>query len=300
MIEIRQLVQFVTVADQKSFRGAARKLNMSQPPLTVSIQKLEYSLKARLFDRSARNVVLTPLGEEIYHRAKFIVDGYDDFIAWAGSLCSDRKRTIRIGFLPILSDHIIPSLIKGFQEQFPHVELSLIEATTNQQKLLMSEDSIDIGIGIIDADLTRNDISSSTIFSDVLAAALPVSHALASRTSLSLSDLEAELWIIPSMSNSPSFTSSILNACEVSQCQPRIVHYATQLQTLLGLVGKGMGISFVPSAMPIAHDNVKVVPLEGEGTPILYILSLIYINSKLAVVREFKEFVLKGGAATAG
>ena len=123
-MELRQLEYFRVIAETESIHEAARRLNMSQPPLSYQIRQLENELGKRLFDRTGKKVVLTPQGEEFLEHANRIL--YDVHQAKASMNDTDElKNPLHIGTIESLCTVKFPKIIRKFREQYPRVSIRI-------------------------------------------------------------------------------------------------------------------------------------------------------------------------------
>src|SRR3990170_385205 len=122
---LRQFHAFVAVARLGSFTQAARRLNLSQPALTVQIRQLEEAVGVRLFDRSTRRVMLTSIGKELATTLERVLQEIDAVMVNTKELASHIKGTITIGALPSISSKLLPATILEFQKQYPGIVVRL-------------------------------------------------------------------------------------------------------------------------------------------------------------------------------
>lgn len=156
MIEFRQLVQFLEIAKQNSFRTAAKELNLSQPALSRSIQRLEELLGVKLFDRGSKKITLTAFGEALRPRAASIVNSVNDTNQLIDEMRGIKIGEFKVGFGPVYADLMAARSIGHFSKMYPKVKIrtligrfiELIDALNNGQ--------IDIFIGETSVLTPRN------------------------------------------------------------------------------------------------------------------------------------------------
>lgn len=255
MFSLEQLRGFVAVAEHLHFGRAAQELQMTQPPLSRQIQKLEADLGAQLFDRSNRSVALTPVGELLLERARQILALAERSRDAVRSAARGDEGSLTVGFTAASSISVLGPLLARFRQHIPRIEIDLRERVTNQQLAEIERGSIDIGL-VRNAPHQDPGMQSRELFVEHLAAALPAGHELAgSDEPIRLDDLVAEPMIGYARPDSEYFvrkTQALLGARDV-----RVAFHVTQILSLLALVGMGLGFGLVPrSAERMRVDGV--------------------------------------------
>ena len=195
MIELRQLRQFIAVAEELSFRRAADRLNMAQPPLTVTIKQIEEELGTLLIERTNRIERLTPAGLVFLEECKRTVMQAERAIVAARRAGAGLSGALRVTFVASAAREILPAILRAFRERYPDVELTLAEAMTAQQIAKIQADEADIGF-VIPPLRDADGLNVEVLTKNQMVAALPESHPLAQRPSIALADLASEPWII--------------------------------------------------------------------------------------------------------
>ena len=145
MIELRPLRQFVAVAEELHFGRAARRLAMTQPPLTQAVQGLERALGVQLFERSKRTVALTPAGHALLEEARRLLRAAAALPAAVQAAALGRSGRLRLAFVSSIAYGPLPLWLRRFREAHPGVELQLREATLDVQLAAFAADDIDAG-----------------------------------------------------------------------------------------------------------------------------------------------------------
>lgn len=276
MIELRQYRQFVAVAEEMNYRRAAERLHMAQPPLTAAIRRIEAELGVRLLERSNRVERLTAAGDAFLLEARRVLAQSDRAIEVARRAGRGLVGSLRITFVATAAHELLPDILRTFRARHGDVALELREATTAQQAAALADDRADIGIVVLplpDGAALR----TVPLRQDGLVAALPQDHALASRRTVRLAELAGDPWILFPATLGPGLHRRIVTACARNGFVPQIAQEAIQMETIVGLVAGGLGVSVVPPTMAGAHrPGVRFVTLQGTGTPIPYELSLAF------------------------
>jgi len=185
-VELRQLRYFVTLAHTRNFHRAAERLNMSQPPLTVAIRKLE-----ALFVRGSRGVTLTPAGRTSLDIACATLAQADRFREAVREGAAGERGRLRVGFVGSATFELLPRIIPEYRRRYPAVELVLEEATSVEitRKLVAGE----LDVGLLRLPLLEiAAVDTEVIDSDELHAALPAGSPFARTDSVDLAALAAE------------------------------------------------------------------------------------------------------------
>jgi DNA-binding transcriptional LysR family regulator len=251
IIELRHLTQFVAVAELRNFRRAAEHLNMSQPPLSQAIRRLEAALGVRLFDRTSRSVELTVAGEAFLVEARRILAQIDSAITETRRTADGRKGRLSVGFtVPWAYEVVLPAL-RAFRARCPDVVLSLKEITSSEQMRALACENLDVGFVRLPKRYDARDVQTVVLREDRLIVALPVSHRLAARPALTLEELRSEAFILPPVrpdrdTERFSFRMQVGRLCMEAGFAPHVAQEAAQMQTVVRLVEAGLGISLVP------------------------------------------------------
>lgn len=248
MIELRHLRYFLAVAQERNFTKAAERLNMAQPPLSRQIQQLEAELGVTLFDRDSRPLALTPGGALFREQALQVVQRMDEMRGMMKRFVAAERPRFVIGFVPSIIYARLPSVIRGFREAAPGVDLSLIEMMSLEQITALKEGRIDVGFGRVrfdDAALRRE-----VLREERLIVALPLGHRLLSgERPISLAALAAESLIIYPREPRPSYADQVLSLFRDHGLEPDSIQEVRELQTAIGLVAADAGICIVPTSV---------------------------------------------------
>jgi DNA-binding transcriptional LysR family regulator len=264
-LDLRRVRHFVVLAETLNFRKAAARLFMAQPPLTVSIQKLEAELGTKLFVRGSTGVALTPSGRAALAEARRLLFHNDQFVDAAGGAAQGTGGTLHVGFVGSCTAGMLQRLVPLFRAEYPGVELILREATSMAVLQQIENDELDIG-------LVRTPLLESTtarlvpLERDEFMAAIPRGNPLGLRSSLALADLADEPFVMYTRGFAAGLQSAAMLACQHAGFMPRVVQEATQVQTVLAMVESGLGVALVPSVMQ-RFVSQKMVLRKLDGLP---------------------------------
>jgi LysR family transcriptional regulator, benzoate and cis,cis-muconate-responsive activator of ben and cat genes len=247
-MDLRQLRYFVTVAEERNFTRASERLHIAQPPLSRQIQQLEAEVGAELFDRGARPLRLTSVGQLVYEQAVQVLGRVADMRSMVSSAVAAKKRHFAIGFVASTIYARLPQLIREFRAAAQNVELSLVELITLDQITALKEGRIDVGFGRIRFE--DEAVRRIVLREERLVAAVPASHPLASAAGkVSFNDLAHEPLIIYPRQPRPSYADQVIRLFHDHGLEPRISHEARELQIAIGLVAAEEGVCLVPESV---------------------------------------------------
>lgn len=295
-MNLRQIRQFAAVAETLNFRKAAEKLHIAQPPLSVSIKRLEAELGTPLFLRERRGLRLTAAGEAILADVRQILFHAEQLKKTAAGAAGGMAGHLRVAFVGSATYTLFPLALPAFRARYPQVQLELREGTTSQMLRQVERGEIDVG-------LVRYPVVEATtatlvpVQHDTLVAALPAASALARRKTLKLRDLAEQPFILYAASAALNLRTQVLYACESAGFQPRIVQEAVQVQTILSLVESGMGVSLVPSVSRVqVGAGVVLKPVADAGELLaVAIAAATHPEAVSAAALRFRELLQEVG-----
>lgn len=246
-LDSRLLKYFVAVAEELSFSRAAQRLHISQPPLSYAIKQLEETLGTLLLTRNSRRVALTPAGSALYREALFLLQRNADVIKLIQRIDSGLHGQIRIGFVGSMLYRGLPDMLKQCKACYPDVEHVLLELNSAEQIELIERDGLDIGF--IHANPVSAKIAGIDLLAEPFSICLPITHPLASKSSLALNELAADDFIFFARSVSPSYYETLLSMCLQAGFFPKVKNEARHWLSVASLVSQGMGVSIVPQSL---------------------------------------------------
>jgi DNA-binding transcriptional LysR family regulator len=287
-VELRQLRYFVAVAEELHFRRAAERLHISQPPLSQQIRALEEELGFPLLVRTRRRVELTPAGAAFLRDARAIVLELDGAVAGARRIDAGQAGRLRINFVGSALFSIVPGTVERFRRSRPGVALELRERATVDQLRAVRAGVADVGLvrpPIEDDDELR----VQTVLRERTVAALPA-HPLAALRRVPLRRMAAEPLVLFPRDQAPGFHDLVIGALAGAGAAraggPRVIQYAPEMLTIIGLVAAGTGVSLVPASVArLALDGVAYRPV--TGAPLSELVAITRAGDDSALVRAF-------------
>jgi DNA-binding transcriptional LysR family regulator len=250
-IELRQLRYFVTVAEELHVGRAAQKLNMTQPPLSQSIQALEALLGTKLFIRQKRGITLNAAGHALLPEARRLLKECQALPELVRSAAQGESGQLSIAFISTADYNLLPPVLREFRKRYPQVKLSLREATSDVQLEALRLGQIDLGLVIPPIpDKLSGQVNYLPMMSEPLILAAPGdANWLGSKKSVSLNASQGQALIIFPRTYAPALYDAIVGCFQSAGITPEIGQEAIQMQTIIGLVSAGMGIALVPQSV---------------------------------------------------
>ena len=264
---LRQLTYLKLLVEQGSFSRAADAAHVTQPTLTAGIQELEKLLGVSMVDRSRGGVILTAAGEEAVRRAGAILVQAADLVQAAQGADQPLSGRFRLGVIPTVAPFMLPWALPLLRAQFPKLKLYLREDMTSRLVTALKSGALDAALIARPYDMTG--LEFAHVDDDELLAAFPANHPLTASAKVSPKRMEEDDLIL--LEDGHCLRDHVLSACGLPP--PRIDgegggFAATSLQTLVQMVGSGLGVSFLP-AMAVRSGladqaAVTVRPLDTE------------------------------------
>lgn len=253
-MELRQLRYFLAVADDLHFGRAAKRLHIAQPALSRQIQNLEQELGIQLFYRTKRRVQLTDAGAAFIDSARTVFTRIDEGIATARLAAQGRGGWLGVGFVGSAIYDVVPAVFSAFRQHAPQVELRLTEMGTSEQVEALHDKRIHIGF--LRPPVNVDGLVLETVAREPLVLVLPGNHPLARHRSIPLKTLAGEPFIMFPRRPKPSWADYIIRVCQQAGFEPQVVQSAMEIQTAIGLVSAGVGVTLVPA-------SVENIPRKG-------------------------------------
>ena len=247
-MELRHLRYFVTVAEELHFGRAAKKLHISQPPLSMQIRALEAELGVMLFNRTQRSVALTQSGNALLGEARHILTRVDQAVLMTRRVSRGEIGELAIGFISVADYNVLPVVLREFRRAFPLVDLTLRESTTDAQIRDLLAGRIDVGFVL--PPINEPSLESLPILREPLIAALPDKHPLARKAGkLVLEKLKDAPFVLFPRPYAPGLYDDLVSCCKAAGFSPRVEQEAIQMQTIVSLVSAELGVALIPASL---------------------------------------------------
>lgn len=267
-MELRQLRYVIAVAEELNFTRAARRCNVSQPPLSRSISELEDEIGVRLFDRDTHRVSLTAAGASLIDDARRALHLIDSCTDRARRVAKGLRGTLVLGFggSPVYA--LLPNLIRHFRAAAPDVKLRFRTMAVLQQIEALRAGHIDVGI--VRLPVHDEMLETLPLHSETLVVAIPAKHALLAAVGpVKVRNLAGEPFITYEPRRGFNYHADLLALCRLAGFDPAIAHEAATTESIIGMVASGEGVAIVPeSAKRLRFDGVDFRPVDVKGIPL--------------------------------
>ncbi|MYM39048.1 LysR family transcriptional regulator [Duganella qianjiadongensis] len=267
-IDLKQLKYFLAVAEEKSFSRAAERLHISQPPLSQQIMKLESELGVKLFARTTRTFELTVAGKALMQEATDLLAKMRMTVDTIRQIDRGEVGRLRVGIVGSAMWGPIPSLLEEFQTKYPRVTWTIHELGPTLQYEALRAKQVDVGFWreprLDEEDLKRDNLRQELCFREDVCVAINEHHPLAKEEAIELSDIAEEPMLTLALDKS-SFPRYLIQCCVKAGFQPTIFQEASEPQTLLAMVGAGLGVALMPETTSrIGWPGVVFVPIRSN------------------------------------
>lgn len=254
MPTITQLEYLLAVDRERHFGKAAKACYVSQPSLSIQIQKLEEELEIVIFDRSQKPILTTEVGKEIIEQAKVVIREHKKLHTIADLKASEPKGIFELAIIPTLASYVLPLFIGDFSRNYPKVDLRINEYKTEDIVRLLANDEIDAGLLV--TPLEEEHLIERHLFYEPFYCYLNKNHPLAQKKSVSEKDLDnGELWLL---SEGHCFRNQVLKICSTDShpnVLPNVRFESGNLDTLIKLVKSNSGFTLLPQ---LAVDDLSI------------------------------------------
>ncbi len=245
---LTELKYIVAVARERHFGKAAEACHVSQPTLSVAVKKLEDELELKLFERSANEVTVTPLGEEVVRQAQTVLEQAAEIREIAKRGKDPLAGALRLGLIYTIAPYLLPGLVRNVIERTPQMPLMLQENFT--VKLLEMLRMGELDCAILAEPFPDAGLAIAPLYDEPFVAAVPRSHALANAASVSAEQLKQETLLL--LGTGHCFRDHVLEVC------PEFARFSgtaegiqrsfegSSLETIKHMVAAGMGVTLVP------------------------------------------------------
>ncbi|WP_347372741.1 LysR substrate-binding domain-containing protein [Aequorivita sp. Q41] len=277
---ITQLKYVLAVAEHQNFTKAAEKTFVTQPTLSMQIQKLEDELEILIFDRSKKPIELTGVGRKIVEQARNIVNESERMQDVVDQEKGFIGGTFKLGIIPTVMPTLLPMFLKNFSNRYPKVQLKIEELNTDEIIAKINDGYLDAAIAA--TPLQHEKIKERPLYYEPFVGYIPSNHRLHSKEKLELMDLDIEDILL--LEDGHCFRDGIINLCKATKNSgsDKFQLESGSFETLIKLSNEGMGMTLLPylhtlDILPSQTENLKYFK---EPSPAREV-SLIYSKSEL-------------------
>lgn len=298
---ITQLQYVLAVAEHQNFTKAALKVFVTQPTLSMQIQKLEDELGVKIFDRSKKPIQLTETGKKIVNQARNIVNESDRIQDIVDQEKGFIGGTFRLGIIPTVMPTLLPMFLNNFIKKYPKVKLKIEELHTEAIIERLNDGHLDAAIAATPLEL--DGIKEQVLYYEPFVAYIPDGHRLSKNSKLNVEELDIDDMLL--LEDGHCFKDGILNLCKASRNYDGD-HFQLEsgsFETLIKLANEGLGMTLLPylHTLDLKESEKSKLKMFEEPVPAREV-SLIYNKSELKMqiieaLRSSIAGVVKGAIA---
>lgn len=289
-MELRHLKYFIALAEELHFGRAAKRLGMSQPPLSQQIKQLEEEIGVVLLKRTKRQVVLTAAGEVFLGEARKSLAQASHAVQAAQRAARGEIGQLSVGFVSSAVYGKVPSIFSLMRSRYPGVSLLLQDLTSEEQVEALQVNRIDVGLvrpPVVDAET----LAMKVIWQEALMVALPEGNPLTRQEEIAIEELAEESFIQIPRHVAPGYYDQCIRICARAGFSPKIVQEARTTPTIVSLIAGGMGVSILPaSLLSLQRFGVVYRPLQ-KPAPTTDMAVIWRPADKSPTLRSFLEII---------
>ena len=279
---ITQLKYVLAVAEHQNFTKAAEKCFVTQPTLSMQIQKLEDQLAIQIFDRSKKPIELTEVGRKIVNQAKNIVNEADRITDIVDQQKGFIGGEFKLGIIPTVMPTLLPMFLKSFIKRYPKIKLKIEELNTDEIIQRINDGHLDAAIAA--TPLKNEQIKERVLFYEPFVGYIPSNHRLTSKKTIEVSDLDINDMLL--LEDRHCFRDGVLNLCNAKKTKDlnEFQLESGSFEMLVKLTNEGMGMTLLPylHTLDLKEKEQEKLHYFSEPSPAREV-SLIYHKSELKI-----------------
>lgn len=259
---LNELRYIVAVAQERNFRRAAERSFVSQPALSLAIQKLEEELGVQLFERSKTEVTITPVGVQIVEQAQRALEEVGKIKTLARQGKDQLLGPLRVGIIYTIAPYLLPDLIPVLHKRAPQMPIEVEENLTENLDALLRNGRLDVAIIALPFEVPG--VTTLPLYDEPFSVVVPKTHAWARRSAIRTDELSTEKVLL--LSSGHCFSNQVVEACPELQRRGGEMLQGNSLETIRNMVASGLGLTVLPcSAISTRYKSplLKVVPFKA-------------------------------------
>lgn len=256
---LNELRFIVAVAQELNFRRAAEKSFISQPALSLAIQKLEDELGLKIFERGKSDITVTPVGNAIVEQAQRVLEEAERIREIAAQGKNQLAAPLRIGIIHSVSPYLLPDLIPELRKIAPEMALEVEENITANLDSMLRNGKLDVII--IALPFGDSGVLTHSLYDEPFEVVVNTDHRWAERRSIKASELPDEKVLL--LDSGHCFSNQVAEACPDLSRKSADIQHGTSLETIRNMVASGLGITVLPASANSARYRsrlLKIVP----------------------------------------
>jgi DNA-binding transcriptional LysR family regulator len=279
-LQLRTLRYFIAVAEELHFGRAARRLNISQPPLSLQIKNLEDELSVLLFERNRREVRLTRAGEVLLKYARALLEDVDRAVLATRQAFRGENDTIEIGYAPPADLSVLPKLFSKMIDQFP--ELRIVLRGSRSSTMVNELERGKIAAAVVRLPATQAGVEVIRVSRERLVVVTPRGHRFGGMKTIRLKDLSTENLIGFPRWIAPEYFDRISTLCrELGGFVFSLSQEVETIQTALALVAGGTGISLQPESIKVLQRS-DILCKSIKDSPLCVEMGVVYLRDRVS------------------
>jgi len=289
---ITQLKYVLAVAEHQNFTKAAQKTFVTQPTLSMQIQKLEEELDIKIFDRSKKPIELTAVGQKIVTQARNIVNESERMQDVVDQEKGFIGGEFKLGIIPTITPTLLPMFLKSFTTKYPKVQLKIEELTTPEIITKLQDGHIDAAIAA--TPLLQDQLKERVLYYEPFVGYIPSNHRLSGKDKIDSTDLELDDILL--LEDGHCFRDGVINLCKSSKLSgnDRFQLESGSFETLIKLSNEGLGMTLLPylHTLDISEKQQQNLRYFNEPSPAREV-SLLYSKSelKLQIIEALHDII---------
>lgn len=285
----KQLENFLVVTETLNFRKAAEEIYVAQPALSRQIQELEKEVSAELFDRTNKQIKLTPAGRFFKYEVAKVLSQLNQSIKKASLIHQGKAGEIRIGHASSAMHSILPGLLRHMETKLPDLKASLIEGTNQLIFDKLHENGVDFGF--VPNAFVPDGLSSLTVYTENYMLILPKDHRIDKANFTGLKDCVEENWILHPKTEGIGYMEEILNIITAHGFHPKIVHSSPNTSSVLRLVEAGLGIAMMGKSTLKGYDALNIKSIELTELPNQLDMKMVWKTDRERELESYLNFL---------
>lgn len=269
-MELRHLRYFVVVAEEQNVTRAAERLHVSQPPLSRQIRDLEEELGVELFRRTAKSLALTEPGKIFLNEARAVLLRAEKAAQTVRAAAAGERGRLRVGYAPSLTVELLPKALRSFEGKCPGVRVTLHDLSTEECVQRLAARKLDVALTVRPSAKSMRGLTFEKLISYPICCAVGVTHPLAQKRSVSLTQLRQQRLLGYSQEDYPEYFDWISDLFKPHPFDPCGVEQYDSATGLLAAVEAGRGVAIVSTSMKcLTGPHVKLLRLAPALPPIV-------------------------------
>lgn len=291
---LTQLEYILAVDKFRHFGKAAKHCNITQPTLSMQLQKAEEEIGVIIFDRSKNPILPTLEGERVISQARIVVKEYNKIFDIIDQDKKDLHGNFKLGVIPTLAPYLIPLFVGEFSKKYPHVNLTIEEYKTEEIVKLLEQDELDAGLLV--TPLNEPNIIERVLFKEAFYIFTSKNHEYFKKSKIKMSEITSDdLWLL---NEGHCFRNQVLNICGIkdkSRPFSNIKFESGNLETLKNMVLSNNGYTLFPelAVINLSKDQSQYVR-EFQGTIPMREVSIVHnrIFLKEKIINALEEVII--------